>query len=127
MLINEHLMTIPATDPLSDNVAPCTAVIFYQTNHTALIAKGIISEHAHQAPLDGINITPKCVVVEIQEVLVPGAIIITCNKKKLQDFGPPPFSAVCLKSHIQLLLHSYRMIIPVQRYFLNIYHLLAMP
>ena len=79
MLINEHLMTIPATDPPSDNVAPCTAVIIYQTNHTALIAKGIISEHAYQAPLDGINITPKCVVVEIQEVLVPGAIITTCN------------------------------------------------
>ena len=80
-LINEHLMTIPATDPPSDNVAPCTAVIIYQTNHTALIAKGIISEHTYQAPLDGINITPKCVVVEIQEVLVPGAIITTCNKK----------------------------------------------
>ena len=68
MLINECLMAILATDPLSDNVAPGTAVIVYQTDHTALIVKGIISEHAHQAPFDGINITPKCIVVEIQEV-----------------------------------------------------------
>ena len=47
MLINEHLMTIPTTDPLSDNEVPCNAVIIYQTDHTVLIAKGIISEHAH--------------------------------------------------------------------------------
>jgi 3'-5' exonuclease len=101
MLINEHLMAIPAPGPLPDDAAPGTAVIIYQTDHTVLIAKGVISEHVHQTSFDGINITPKRTVVEIQEILVPGAIMTTHNKKVLQDFGPPPFSVVCLKSHIQ--------------------------
>ena len=74
MLINECLMAMRATGPLSDNVAPGTAVIVYQTDHTVLIANGIISEHAYQASFDGINITPKCIVVEFQEVLVPGVL-----------------------------------------------------
>ena len=67
-----------------------TAVIVYQTDHTVLIAKGIIPECAYQTSFDSINITPKHTVVEIQEVLVPGAIMTTHNKKILQDFGPPP-------------------------------------
>jgi hypothetical protein len=86
-LINEHLMAIPAPGPLPDNVTPGTAVIVYQTDHTVLIAKGIISEHAHQASFDGINITPKHTVVEIQEVLVPGAIMTTHNKKYSRILG----------------------------------------
>jgi 3'-5' exonuclease len=101
MLINEHLLAIPAPGPLPENPAPGTAIIVYQTDHTLLIAKGVISEHAHEASFDGINITSKRTVVEIQEVLVPGAIMTTHNKKVLQDFGLPPFSVVCLKSHLQ--------------------------
>ena len=101
MLIGERLMAMDAPGPLPEDATPGTAVIIYQTDHTVLIARGVISEHAHEKSFDGINITPKRTVVQIQEVLVPGAIMTTHNKKILQDFGPSPFSVVCLKSHIR--------------------------
>ena len=50
---------------------------------------------------DGIKITSSKTVIDVLEVLVPGAIISTHQKRPLNSFGLTPFSLVCLQSHLR--------------------------
>jgi hypothetical protein len=94
---------ISAPGPLPLSLIPHTSVILYQTDGTNLIARGLESPYSKESKYDGINITSTCAVMEVHEVLVPGALIMTHRKCSLKDFGKPPFNIVCLRSHMQTI------------------------
>lgn len=105
--IYEELVKIPAPGILPGHLLPSQPVILYQSDHTRVIAKGVISPHATDSSYDSINITPTRTVILVQEVLVPGAIISTHGKRTLSSFMPSetdfmqPFHLVCLRSHLR--------------------------
>ena len=100
-MIYEQLMVIPIPSPLTEQAAPGMNVLVYHTDRTRIIATGVIAPHPPGSCLDGINVSPTRIVVEVHKVLIPGAIMNQHHKKTLDSFGPPPFKLVCLRSHLR--------------------------
>lgn len=113
-LIYEQLMKLAVPTPISksDTLRPYSSVLVYNSDNTTIIAKGKISNSTHVPIFDDLNITSLRMVVDISEVLVPGAIISTHHKRSLQSFGLPPFSIVCLRSHVRLCSNSAQLLNP---------------
>ncbi|KAF8056942.1 hypothetical protein FPV67DRAFT_1637573 [Lyophyllum atratum] len=86
--------------PLPRTLIPSTPVLLYNDDHTFVIARGHLSTHLEDKSFDGINITATRTVVEVREVLVPGAIMKTHRKRPLGEFGAIPFHVICLRSHV---------------------------
>ena len=103
LLIYHKLSQIQPPLPLPEILLPRTPIILYNDSSRA-IARGHISDHFYEnlRVFEGIKITAKRTVVDITEPLIPGAIITIHAKKSLQSFGKPPFSLVCLHSHLRL-------------------------
>ena len=77
-------------------------MLLYSADNTTVIAQGQIAvNHLGKPSYDSVNITPTRTVINVLEVLVPGAIITTHRKQALSTFGPAPFSVVCLRSHLR--------------------------
>ena len=92
MLINECLMAIPATDPLSDNIVHGTAVIVYQTDHTQFYCIIILWKHCKW-------------VVPAPEVLYPMVAKVLHSYGSLKDAktGQPMFIKSAWKSAKNIL------------------------
>ncbi len=100
--IYEELIKTAAPGPLPDTTPiPHTPILLYNSDNTRTVASGVISPRSVDVRFDGITITSKRTVITIQEVLVPGALITTHNKRPLKSFGSPPFDVVCLRSHLR--------------------------
>jgi hypothetical protein len=82
---------------------PGTPVLLFNDGRTHPIARGVISTHTQLSQFDTINITPTRCVIEVREVIIPGAIVLngTSKRKSLQEFGMVPFHSVCLRSHLR--------------------------
>ena len=65
-----------------------------------MIAHGVVSSNTSRSPCNGINHTLNHVHVTIQDVLVPGAILMFHNAS-LASFGPPPFDILVKQTRIQ--------------------------
>jgi hypothetical protein len=102
LLIYETARKVDPPQPLPTTITPSMHIIIYNDDFSRVIASGRISQHFKNDAFDSIQITAKRTVIEVEKVLVPGAIISTHKKQALETFGPPPFHIVCLKSHLRL-------------------------
>jgi hypothetical protein len=103
LLIYQHLARIELPRPLpTGTLEPRTPVILYHDDLSRIICRGYISPRISDPEHDGIKITAKRTVIEVTEVLIPGAVVSTHRKRPLQSFGPPVFPLVCLRSHLRV-------------------------
>lgn len=100
--IYEELVKIDVPYPLPTFLQPFIPVLLYSNDNTTIIAEAQISPHLNDRTYDGINITTTRTAIEISKVLVPGAIITTHRQRPLNSFGKPPFTAICLRSHLRI-------------------------
>ncbi|KAJ6546376.1 hypothetical protein B0H10DRAFT_2243630 [Mycena sp. CBHHK59/15] len=98
--IYDSLIKIPVPSPLPDPVLLGTPVLLFHDNRTRLVARGTIL--SLEGSYEDINLTRTRCVIEVTEVVVPAAVITTHKCTALGEFGPPPFKAVCLRSHLRL-------------------------
>lgn len=103
--VYEKLMEISIPTPLPSTPTLGTPIWLFNTDGSRLLASGTLLRL--DGTFDEINITPSRCVVQIQKVLVPGAIISTHKKRTLSDFGDVPFHLVCLRSHLRLESHAF--------------------
>ncbi|KIK53592.1 hypothetical protein GYMLUDRAFT_250294 [Collybiopsis luxurians FD-317 M1] len=98
------MISVPSPLPLDTSPAPSTPILLYSSDKSCLIAQGCVSHHyGADEPFNGINVTKMQCVIEVSDVLVPGAKLpIYGSKKLLSSFGTPLFHMVCLKSHLRL-------------------------
>lgn len=103
LTIYHKLQTLDVPQPLlAGSLTNPTPVLLYSADNTTVIAQGQIAvNHLGKPSYDSVNITPTRTVINVLEVLVPGAIITTHRKQALSTFGPAPFSVVCLRSHLR--------------------------
>ncbi|KAJ7586237.1 hypothetical protein C8J56DRAFT_1052609 [Mycena floridula] len=99
----QTIIAAPVPMSLPEHLEPLTPVILFHTDKARPIARGVISPECCSSIFDGISVIAARTVIEVQEVLVPAAIITTHYKKSLEDFGPAPFNLVCLRSHLRVL------------------------
>jgi hypothetical protein len=100
--IYEALSLISLPKVLPSVLLPGLYVLLFGDNKSRLVARGQISPYNSRSSFDNINITSSRCILEIQEVIVPGAIIGPHRKRTLESFGPVPFHVVCLRSHVRL-------------------------
>lgn len=101
--IYDHLNKIPAPGDISVTCPPHTPVSIWQDDRSMLIAHGHIStiERTPHLQIRGCNVTPTRIVVEVTEILVPGAMLSLHNRLTLADLGPLPFTIVCWQRLLQ--------------------------
>jgi hypothetical protein len=100
--IYQELMKIDIPQPLPKFLHPSMPVVLYSTDNTTVIAEGQVSPNFKDHIYEGINITPTRTLIVVSKVLVPGAIVATHQQCLLNSFGQPPFSIVCLRSHLRV-------------------------
>jgi hypothetical protein len=101
LLIYRELSPLSVPEPLPSNPLPSNPVLIFSNDNTLVIARGRLPKEPFPLHYDGIKISSSRVVVEVTEVLVPGAILSTHRKQALQTFGEPVFSVVCLRNHVK--------------------------
>jgi len=100
LILYQYLAKVNPPQRLPLNLTDSLPVLLYTSDGT-IVAHGQVSTHRNASVFDGINITSSRTVVDILEVLVPGAIISTHQRRPLNSFGHSPFSLVCLRSHLR--------------------------
>ena len=76
-----RMLDIPEPLPAGSLTSP-TPVLLYSADNTTVIAQGQIAvNHFGRPSYDSVNITPTRVVIDVLEVLVPGAIV-TAHRKQ---------------------------------------------
>ncbi|KAF5370456.1 hypothetical protein D9615_009773 [Tricholomella constricta] len=103
--VYDALTKLSSPQPLPSNPEIGTPVILFNTDRSAILARGHISPYMKNGSFDGIDITPSRAMIVVQEVLVPGALILNgtrhpSNRKPLEYHGLPPFQLLCLRSHL---------------------------
>ncbi|KAJ7477407.1 hypothetical protein FB451DRAFT_1396396 [Mycena latifolia] len=98
--IYDFLVKTPDPSPLPDPVLLGTPILLFHDGHSRLIARGTVA--SLEGSYDTINITRTRCLIEVTEIIDPAAIITTHKRTSLIDFGPVPFKAVCLRSHLRL-------------------------
>lgn len=102
LIIYGHLQQFNIPHQLPPTLIPGTPVLLFNTDNTTVVAEGRISSSVNGSrAYDGINITPTKAIIDIDQVLVPGALISSHRKRALISFGPVPFTLVCLRSHLR--------------------------
>jgi len=101
LLLYLELSKLDCPCPLLEYRAASMPVLLFSADNTTVIAEGQISACLYDHRFDNINITPTQMVIDVQRVLVPGAIINSYHGWALNTFGTVPFSIVCLKSHLR--------------------------
>lgn len=118
LLIYEHLQQFDIPRRLPPALIPGTPVLLFNSDNTTVVAEGRIASRSSlqsqthndaatsnmddsRVYYDGINITSTKAIVDIDQVLVPGALISSHRKRALISFGRVPFTLVCLRSHLR--------------------------
>jgi len=99
-------LQIPASVDFNSRLPEGYQVFIYQQDRTTIIACGIISPDFFQS-FEGINITQTRVLIQVNDVYVPGAIISLHRDQSLSSFGEPPFNLVCRKSQIKTFVEDF--------------------
>ncbi|GLB45618.1 putative essential for the formation of DNA replication focal centers [Lyophyllum shimeji] len=101
--IYDALMRLPIPQPLSEKPVMGAPILLLGNDRTCVLARGTVSPHVKNTSYAGINLTPSRSVIEVHEVLVPGAFICngTSQKRSLNSYGTPPFHVVCLRNHLR--------------------------
>ena len=102
LLLYHKLSKFTVPKPLPLEPIPTTPVLLYSTDNTVLIASGQVSPHPDVGNSDGVKLSQIHTLVNISKVYVPAAIVSSHRKRALNSFGPPPFSVVCLRSHLRI-------------------------
>jgi hypothetical protein len=102
LVLYHAISRIPTPQPLPEHPKPGLPVHIYHDDNTRLIAYGRISQNCENKECDGIQVLRTRTVVEVTEVLVPGAMLGLYKKKPLSMFGPTPFDLVVIRSHLRL-------------------------
>ncbi|PPR06280.1 hypothetical protein CVT24_000821 [Panaeolus cyanescens] len=102
LLVYHELTKYSVPQRLPPNLIPHTPVLLLHTDNVSIIATGHLSPNLHDQSYDGINLTATRTLIEVTNILVPGAIISTHHKRPLESFGSAPFSVVCLRSHLRV-------------------------
>ena len=102
LILHHELSKFSVLRPLPQELVPSTSVLLYNADNTAIIAKGQLQAEPSQRVFDDIKLTVRHTLVKITEVIVPATLISSHNKRALKSFGAPPFSAVCLHSHLRV-------------------------
>ncbi|KAG6875210.1 hypothetical protein C0992_004756, partial [Termitomyces sp. T32_za158] len=89
--------------PFSERPEIGTPILLFGNDNTRVLAHGIISSHQNDLSYMGINITPSRAVIEVHEVLIPGALVANgvSPRRSLKSHGDVPFHIVCLQSHLR--------------------------
>lgn len=103
LLLYHELSKFSIPQHLPSSPTPSMHVLIYNSDHTVAIAVGRISAHPPAPCLvfDGVPLSARDIIVDISDVLVPGAILLSHRKQALKDFGPPPFTVVCKRIHLR--------------------------
>ena len=99
-------LQVPASVDFDAGLPTEYQVFIYQQDRTTIIARGIISPDSFQS-FEGINITRTHVLVQVNDVYVPGAIISLHRDQPLSSFGETPFNLVCRKSQIKTFVEDF--------------------
>ena len=101
LAIHQYLSAIDFPRRLPKSLTALVPVLLYNADNTVVIAEGQISVHFSDAQYDGFNITPSKTVIDVLKVLVPGGLVTSHAKCALNSFGPVPFTAIALRSHLR--------------------------
>jgi hypothetical protein len=101
LLVYQNLEKIQRLGNVPVNALPGLMVSIHQQNSQKVIALGTWSSHNSNpnAIINGIKMTPLNAAVEIQKIMVPGAVM-TEHNSLLSSFGPPPFTIVCKRNQV---------------------------
>lgn len=101
LLVYQSLEKVQRLGNVPDNASPDLQVSIYQHNSQKIIALGTWSSHNSEpdAVVSGIRISPLNAAVEVQKIIVPGAVM-TEHNCLLSSFGPPPFTIVCKRNKV---------------------------
>lgn len=113
--VYETLIAIQCPMPLDFTapIPPNLPVYLYHSDRTSIIARGVISSQFVQdsgtqiMKWDGINVTKTRVIVQVEEIYVPGAIIDVHHQRPLNAFGPTPFNLVATRNHVRTYVPGF--------------------
>lgn len=108
--IYTRLSTLPPPRPIPDNApslprAGSPVLIF--SGNDRLIARGSLVAPPNDGVYDGAVLHPECMLVEVREMVVPGALMSSHGNRALSSFGPTPFCVVAKRS----MLRTYQPIV----------------
>ncbi|KAF6742654.1 hypothetical protein DFP72DRAFT_830205 [Ephemerocybe angulata] len=102
--IFNRLTMIPIPRPVTslprNEPGPGTLVLVYSEDGRTVIARGCIAPESSGTTFDGLLLRSH-LVIKIQHVNVPGAVLSTHRGKALSEFGPIPFSAIVGRSNLR--------------------------
>lgn len=101
MVYHEITKCYPLPSPLLATTPAMTPVLIYASNMEKVIASGTLSLQAHLTSFDGINITHKHALVDVQRIHTPGAKVKSHHKRTLKSFGDLPFVIVCERDQLR--------------------------
>lgn len=106
--VYEEAEAIPAPGPVPTSAPEGARVAVRSADRTAIVAIGTLAElprslDRQKGKYDGINVasTKTRVLVNVESIAIPAAIISTHNKRSLASFGAAPFLLVCDRRHLQ--------------------------
>ena len=104
----ENLVELEKYGNIPQNAVPGLPVIIYQEDGQKIIAYGIWSSlnSEENTVIDNIALhnSDKILAIEVQKVSVPGEIIERHKNQALKDFGPPPFTLICTRKQVHVLV-----------------------
>jgi 3'-5' exonuclease len=98
------LSNIPKPIPIQPHTplpAPGTPVLLFNNGRT-VIAHAIILDQPGNKVFDDLNLDDNHVVIEVTEVVVPGALVHSHRRRALKVFGATPFTLVALLRNLRI-------------------------
>lgn len=103
-------LQIPVPVNFENPLPPGYQIFIFHEDRTTIIARGIVSPDQFNS-FEGINITKTRVLIQVEEIYVPGAKIHLHRGQPLFLFGQIPFNMVCRKSQVKTFVPEF---IPAQ-------------
>jgi 3'-5' exonuclease len=104
--IYHQLSKIPPPTPLARNAPlppPGTPILVFNNGTTAIARGQIVAQPLPtETVFDGVNLSATNIVVQVDHVLSPGALVLSHKRTALKDFGPVPFCIVANQRNLRL-------------------------